>query len=264
MTYRLVFSGQIRDDLDESEVKRRLLEQLPLSSQTVDKLFTPGRKVLKKGVDQAACQKIAAAFERAGAICAIEPDQTETASTGQPPDSGLPVPEKNALQTDAAPPVPHDQSEETRCRTCNRILAPNASECPFCRLDRPQEASRGLLKGATLMGIGLLLIPICGIIAAIAIPQYVAYRNRAVDVEAQVRHELERVVSAQKEYFSTHGIYTLDPELMGYAPENPNVQVDLIAADKRCFLAAGRHRKDRSKLFGADCNGVQSQSVPGE
>lgn len=60
-------------------------------------------------------------------------------------------------------------------------------------------------KGFTLIEL-LVVIAIIGILAAIAIPQFAAYRRRGYD--AQVKSDLKNAATAMETYFTDNNTYT--------------------------------------------------------
>jgi type IV pilus assembly protein PilA len=60
-------------------------------------------------------------------------------------------------------------------------------------------------KGFTLIEL-MIVIAIIGILAAIAIPQFSAYRKRAYNSAAQ--SDLKNVITAQEAYFADYSTYT--------------------------------------------------------
>jgi type IV pilus assembly protein PilA len=60
-------------------------------------------------------------------------------------------------------------------------------------------------KGFTLIEL-MIVIAIIGILAAIAIPQFSAYRTRSYNASA--RSDLRNAVTTQEAYFAEHGFYT--------------------------------------------------------
>ena len=95
---------------------------------------------------------------------------------------------------------------------------------------------------------------VMGILAAIAIPQFVAYRNRAA--EAAVISELQQVMAAQNAYYVEHNKYSADLNELEGVPGRPEITVNITRADENCFEAIGKHAR-LEKTFSIDCNGLQ-------
>jgi|WetSurMetagenome_2_1015567.scaffolds.fasta_scaffold10762_3 type IV pilus assembly protein PilA len=86
-------------------------------------------------------------------------------------------------------------------------------------------------KGFTLIEL-MIVIAIIGILAAIAIPQFSAYRARSYNSAAQ--SDLRNAATAQEAYFVDANTYCTDTTRIssgswGYFP-TPNVTLDIIAA----------------------------------
>lgn len=62
-------------------------------------------------------------------------------------------------------------------------------------------------KGFTLIEL-MIVVAIIGILAAVAIPTYTGYTNRAKRVEAE--EQLMTLASAEEDYFNTYRQYTTD------------------------------------------------------
>ena len=95
-------------------------------------------------------------------------------------------------------------------------------------------------KGFTLIEL-LVVIAIIGILAAIAIPQFAAYRRRAY--EADVKANLKNAATAQEAYFVDYNSYlaaAINTNLPGY---NKSVDVTMTsAAGGQTFLLTGSHK----------------------
>ncbi|MBO7126042.1 prepilin-type N-terminal cleavage/methylation domain-containing protein [bacterium] len=66
-------------------------------------------------------------------------------------------------------------------------------------------------KGFTLIEI-MVVVTIMGILAAVAIPLYSGYANRAKRVEAE--EQLMTLASAEEDYFNTYRQYTIDKDML--------------------------------------------------
>ncbi len=101
-------------------------------------------------------------------------------------------------------------------------------------------------KGFTLIEL-LVVIAIIGILAAIAIPQFAAYRRRAY--ESDVKANLKNAATAQEAYFVDFNTY-LSGALTSGTPTGYNMSTDVTmnsASGTNTFLLTGTH---------ANCTGV--------
>jgi TM2 domain-containing membrane protein YozV/Tfp pilus assembly protein PilE len=107
----------------------------------------------------------------------------------------------------------------------------------------------GVIIAIVVGGFGM--IGMIGILAAIAIPQFVAYKNRAYQVATE--SELQILSTAEKNYFEEHKQYSNDLQLINFTQTNPEITVEIISADKNCYEAVGVHTQlPRSVTI--DCN----------
>ena len=95
---------------------------------------------------------------------------------------------------------------------------------------------------------------VVGILAAIAIPQFVSYRHRAHQV--MVENALQNVSAAQDAYFVEHSRFSPDLQDLNLDPSGPNVIVEITSADETCFEAVGRHAQLEEPIS-IDCNGLR-------
>jgi type IV pilus assembly protein PilA len=103
---------------------------------------------------------------------------------------------------------------------------------------------------AIVIGICLFSIPVIGILAAIAIPQFSAYRARAY--QASVRAELNEVCKAEEAYFTQNNKYTDNLEALGYISK-PDISIQIVEYDDECFYAQGE-MKNLNKKYMVDCD----------
>ena len=93
-------------------------------------------------------------------------------------------------------------------------------------------------EGFTLLEL-LVTISIIGILAAMAISMYSAYRTRAFD--ARALSDLRNVMSAQEAYFADNETYVNDMDaLTGFDTESPAVTV-ILAGDDDGWAGSSYH-----------------------
>jgi uncharacterized Tic20 family protein len=95
--YNVDFSGRIIPGWELEDVKSNLTKLLKADEETIYKLFSGKRIVIKKNVDHQTALKINTVFKDAGADCIISP--METAGATSPP----PLPSQSAPKDVAAP-----------------------------------------------------------------------------------------------------------------------------------------------------------------
>lgn len=87
-TYKIVFRGEIRPELDMDSVKVRLAALFQLESARLERLFTGSSVVVKKNLSLDLAIQYKQHFEQSGALCELElergPTQESTASTVGP------------------------------------------------------------------------------------------------------------------------------------------------------------------------------------
>jgi hypothetical protein len=105
MLYNVDFSGRIIPGWELDEVKANLARLLKADDDTIVKLFSGKRIVLKKNVDHQTALKINHVFKEAGADCIISPIHNDEAAAPPPLPDHSPRMDQTAA-VDQAAPVP--------------------------------------------------------------------------------------------------------------------------------------------------------------
>ncbi|MBF0203807.1 MAG: DUF2628 domain-containing protein [Desulfamplus sp.] len=116
-------------------------------------------------------------------------------------------------------------------------------------------AVTGGVKNAVFIVIAI--IAVVGILAAIAIPNFISYRNRAY--KATVKSELTNLKVVEESYFAKYNRYSNNLRELNFAPSTPNIIVEIISADEECFKARGTHAR-LHEYISIDCNGLEQNS----
>ena len=95
-------------------------------------------------------------------------------------------------------------------------------------------------KGFTLIEL-MIVIAIIGILAAIAIPQFTAYRQRGYN--AAMQSDLRNAATAQEAFYSDSLTYTTDTTALntrGFTP-SPSVTVNVVSANTTSYEMTAYH-----------------------
>lgn len=168
------------------------------------------------------------------------------------PDTPPPLPRRPRV-SDAESPGrrPALKADERYCQSCGSIMKMNDLACPGCGRKVKQRQSMPGCAIAAIVAVGGLFI--LGILAAIAIPNFLTYRARGM--EASVASEMRNVVAAQQQHFSRHGRYAATLDELGYTPKNPRISVEIVGADQNCFEAKGTMPLLEKEIW-VDCGGI--------
>ncbi|MFP6664892.1 MAG: prepilin-type N-terminal cleavage/methylation domain-containing protein [Deltaproteobacteria bacterium] len=93
-------------------------------------------------------------------------------------------------------------------------------------------------KGFTLIEL-LVVVAIIGILAAIAIPQFSAYRQQGFDARAS--SDLRNLASAEEAWFAANASYNTDPTTVTGFRQSPGVTVVITDNGDGTFVATGTH-----------------------
>jgi len=212
--------------------------------------------IIKKNSTLEIGEKTKEVFEKAGAICHVEAEKEQGRLEAEPQSSPEPPPlpsRQERKQRQVANRRREKKADEKFCPSCGEIIRMKELACPYCGTKQKKEGGMGCLPiGAIILGIGFVGMAIIGILAAIAIPQFVAYRQKAF--EANIRAELQGLAAAEYSFFQENNRYTNNMSDLGYVVSNPLVRIKIVQADENCFNASGESEKARRVLW-INCKG---------
>jgi len=114
------------------------------------------------------------------------------------------------------------------------------------------KGNAGVIIAIVVGGVGMMAL--IGIVAAVAIPQFMAYKNRAYQMAT--KSELQILATAEKIYFQQHGQYSTDFQSIDFIQTRPEITIEIISADNNCYKAVGVHNKLQDSIT-IDCNSYQ-------
>jgi Tfp pilus assembly protein PilE len=136
------------------------------------------------------------------------------------------------------------------CSNCGAIIKIKSLSCPRCGKKQKKDGMGCLPMAAIGIAICFVGFFIIGIIAAIAIPQFAAYRARSY--QAAIKTELNEVCKAEDAYYTQNHKYTDSLDALNYSPK-PNILIQIVEYDDECFYARGE-MKNLNKKYMIDCD----------
>lgn len=257
-THRVIFQGEVLAGETVTEVQKRIGDLLKIDDAKRDALFSGKTAIIKKNAALATCGKIKEAFAARGAVCRIEPEtgpkiETRFSTPIQTPTGPPPLPVGPELKSQGNIAAPPGGVGEQFCSRCGTRIQLNALACPGCgKKVKKKDSLPGCAIAAIGVGVFFVVIAIVGILAAIAIPNFIAYRNKAF--QAEVKAELHHLSRAQEAYYSEHARYTMDLAQLDYQRSDGPVRVEIVRADENCFEAKGSS-PSLHKTYWIDCHG---------
>jgi len=150
--FRVVFEGKVEAGAAVEDVKQKLGILFKLEADQVDRLFAGGKVFVKKNVSREVCEKTRAAFQRAGAVCTIEPEPVPAGETVRPADDSAEPRTADDAGTAPAPP------ESQACSVCGKRFAADDliryKDSLICADCKPAFVQR-LKEGAAVSGSAL-------------------------------------------------------------------------------------------------------------
>jgi len=111
---------------------------------------------------------------------------------------------------------------------------------------------RNRKDGFTLIEL-MIVVAIIGILAAIAIPQFASYRQRAQDSAA--KSALKNLATAQENYYAEHNTYTDAIGDLTFEPED-TITVSLSATTNAWSAEAAHTSSDNTWFYDSEAGGL--------
>jgi type II secretory pathway pseudopilin PulG len=254
--YHVIFKGEIVEGSDIEAVKVKLANCLQKDISTIDNLFSGKKIIIKKNAGLQSCLKIKKTFLEAGAICQII--KRKNGNPESHPANPVPSDEKKQnIRTSSPkhPPKTEKGPDEKYCESCGGTIKLNSRICAHCGISNQGRVN----KKALVVSLSIILgIAIIGIITAIAIPQFISYRNHA-NIHS-INIELQKIKDAQAQYFSDYHRYTDSLAALNIYITAPDIMVQILSADENCFQAKGTHLDTKVESW-IDCNSADLKPV---
>ncbi len=97
---------------------------------------------------------------------------------------------------------------------------------------------------------GFFIIAMIGVLAAIAIPNFIAYRDRAQN--SSVESEMRNLAVLEQSYMAENGYYSPSLDDLGLTV-SPPIRIEILRADSECFRAIVIHEEFNIQRE-VDCN----------
>jgi hypothetical protein len=252
ISYRVIFKGEIAPDADVNEVKIKIASITKSDSAKIQILFSGRNVIIKKNAALETCEKVRDAFKNAGAVSYIGEEKAPDANEQHKEPTPPPLP--NLKELDGSPSVSEHfdkRADEAFCSACGEVIQLKTLKCPYCGKKQKNEGM-GCLPIAII--ITIISFFIIGILAAITIPQFLAYKNRSHNEtsvksnrpygdEASVKLELMNLYEAEMAYYQYYGHYANNLTKLGFNISDPMVTIEIISVDTNCYEAKGEIAK---------------------
>ncbi len=103
--YDVVFTGEIRDNLDPAEVTDNFARLFKISAEKANQYLNAGRVVLKSGVEAQTAEKYRAALAEVGLVVSLEAQEADSKKPAPEPATAAPAAAASSATTEAVGPV---------------------------------------------------------------------------------------------------------------------------------------------------------------
>jgi type IV pilus assembly protein PilA len=111
-------------------------------------------------------------------------------------------------------------------------------------------------KGFTLIEL-MIVIAIIGILAAIAIPNFISYRMRAFDADAQ--SAIKNLMTAEETYFADNAIYTDTVSNLPGFTQSSKIEIVVSLPSTTGYAVTARHTSSENTWSIRMPNGTMSK-----
>jgi type IV pilus assembly protein PilA len=119
-----------------------------------------------------------------------------------------------------------------------------------------QKRNRKHEKGFTLIEL-MIVIAIIGILAAIAIPNFISYRMRAFDADAQ--SAIKNLMTAEEAYFADNAIYTDTISTLPGFTQSSQIEIVVSLTSTTGYAVSARHTSSENTWSIRMPNGTMSK-----
>ena len=121
--FNIIFSGKIVDNFEAQEVKKNLSSMFKMDEKKIERLFAGKRIVLQRNVNHETALKYQKAFQKAGAICEINPVKIHDTSISRSITHKQESLRSYEHEEIICPACGHKQEKSLECLKCGIIIS---------------------------------------------------------------------------------------------------------------------------------------------